>query len=458
VSEVAKSHLNESELILRALKDDLLVTDNNGKIMIVSDATKALYGIEDKDIVGLSVYELEKQGVFTPIVTPLVLEKKSRVNVIQTTNGGKKLLITGVPVFDDEGNVWRIASYSHDITEMDNMKNYLLEMQDEMERVKNELEMLRNKQMKDVGFVFRSEKMRKCITVAKQVAEVDVNVLLLGESGVGKSNLAKMIHKESPRKAKPFIEVNCGAIPESLFEAEFFGYEAGSFTSANKKGKPGLAELAEGGTLFLDEIGELPLALQVKVLKFIQEKTFYRVGGTKERNVDFRLITATNQPLEQLVAAKKFREDLYFRLNVVPIHIPPLRERTSDIVPLIEHFLQQFSKKYKRKRALDDAVIQRLYVHPWKGNIRELINLMERLVVVSSSRIITVTDLPEAFHQALTPEIETRNRSLQKIIEEVEEKVLIQARKQHKTTVQMAKALGISQPSVVRKIKKYKIE
>ncbi|MFD2507606.1 sigma-54 interaction domain-containing protein [Halalkalibacter alkalisediminis] len=455
---MSENHFCESEAILRALKDDLLVTDSTGKVVMISDATKALYGIEDKVILGLSVYELEKQGVFTPIVTPLVIEKKSRVNVIQTTTEGKKLLITGVPVFDDEGNVWRIASYSHDITEMVNIKNYLHDMQDEMERVKNELEVLRNQQMKDDGFVVHSDKMRKCIAIAKQVSEVDVNVLLLGESGVGKTYFAKMIHKESPRKDKPFIEVNCGAIPESLFEAEFFGYEAGSFTSANKKGKPGLAELAEGGTLFLDEIGELPLALQVKVLKFIQEKQFYRVGGTKEKKVDFRLITATNQPLEKLVAAKKFREDLYFRLNVVPIHIPPLRERTSDIVPLIEHFVQVFSTKYKRERVLDDAVLQRLYVHPWKGNVRELINLIERLVVVSPSPTITITDLPESYQQASAPDIETSKRSLPEIMEEVEKKVLTQARKQQKTTVEMAKVLGISQPSVVRKMKKHGIK
>lgn len=449
---------NESEMILQALKDDLLVTDKNGIILKVSDATKELYGVGEENIVGLSVYDLERQGVFTPIVTPLVLEKKNRVNVIQTTSNGRKLLITGVPVFDGEGHVWRIASYSHDITEMVNMKNYLMEMQDEMERVKNELEVLRNQQMQSDGFINNSSEMKKCISMAKRVSEVDVNVLLLGESGVGKTYLAKMIHKESPRKDKPFIEVNCGAIPESLFEPEFFGYEAGSFTGANKKGKPGLVELAEGGTLFLDEIGELSLSHQVKVLKFIQEKQFYRVGGTKQKSVDFRLIAATNQELEHLVAEKRFREDLYFRLNVVPIPIPPLRERTSDINALIEHFLQVFSMKYNRERVLDDAVRQQLFIQQWKGNVRELINLMERLVVISTSRIITIADLPESYRNTQTPMIDTSKRTLQEIVEDIEKQVLTEAKSQYKTTVRMAKVLGISQPSIVRKMKKYGIK
>ncbi|OLS36435.1 RNA polymerase subunit sigma-54 [Alkalihalophilus pseudofirmus] len=452
------SKAEESEEILNALKDDLLVTDKNGQILRVSEETKALYGIEEREIVGASVYDLERQGVFTPIVTPLVLKKKDRVNIIQTTNKGRKLLITGVPVFDEEGEVYRIASYSHDITEMVNMKHFLAEMQDEMERVKNEIEVLRNQQMKNTGFVGSSYEMKKCLSVAKQVAEVDVNVLILGESGVGKTHLAKLIHRESGRCDKPFIEVNCGAIPESLFESEFFGYEAGSFTSANKKGKLGLAELAEGGTLFLDEIGELSLSLQVKVLRFIQEKQFYRVGGTKPRTVDFRLIAATNQPLEQLVQEKKFREDLYFRLNVVPIRIPPLRERTTDILPLLDHFVEQFSKKYNRSRLLDDAVKQQLFKQPWPGNIRELINLIERLVVVSTSEIITINDLPESYYLPYGQALELEEKTLPEILEGVEREVLQKAKTQYRTTVEMAKYLGVSQPTIVRKLSKYKIK
>ncbi|WP_306301297.1 sigma-54-dependent Fis family transcriptional regulator [Thalassobacillus sp. C254] len=344
------SRLEENEAILQSLLDDFLVTDAKGLILRVSHAMKQLYGLEEKDIIGESVYELEKQGVFTPIVTPLVKEKKERVTIIQTAKENKKFLVTGVPVFDEKGRLWRIATYSHDVTELANMKDYLGEMEDEMERVKNEIQILRNRYFQEHGFIAHSPEMKSCLDVAHQVASVDVNVLLLGESGVGKTQLAKMIHQESPRRKEPFIEVNCGAIPDSLFEAEFFGYEAGAFTGSSQKGKIGFAELAEGGTLFLDEIGELSLAHQVKVLKFIQEKTFYRVGGNKQRKVNFRLISATNRPLEELVEEKKFREDLYFRLNVVPITIPHcgtcIRYYSSHTLP--GRFVREEIRREKR--------------------------------------------------------------------------------------------------------------
>ncbi|PTL38391.1 sigma-54 interaction domain-containing protein [Alkalicoccus saliphilus] len=451
-----RSH-HESEAILQALKDDLLVTDRNGTIMSVSDATKKLYGIEDRDVLGTTVYQLEKEGVFTPIVTPVVIEQKDRVNVIQTTCFGKKLLITGVPVFDENGDVWRIASYSHDVTEMAKMENHLKDVQDEMARVKSELDQLRRKSLGYSGFFAESQLMKNCLQTAEQVADVDVNVLLLGESGVGKTHIAKMIHQTSPRRNGPFIEVNCGSIPESLFEAEFFGYEGGSFTGASKKGKPGLAETAEGGTLFLDEIGELSLPLQVKILKFIQEKQFYRVGGTKPKTLDFRLISATNQPLEEQVAAKAFREDLYFRLSVVPIHIPPLRERPEDLTPLVTHFMKMFGEKYDRNKLLDDAVMQELYRQKWQGNVRELMNLIERLIVTSSSHVITKSELPETYRQFTTSLPPGAEMPLKDTLEKVEEQVLRQAKEQWGTTVKMAEVLGVSQPSIVRKLRKYGI-
>ncbi|MBM7095754.1 sigma 54-interacting transcriptional regulator [Bacillus sp. H-16] len=449
--------LNDSERILQALKDDLLVTDCNGTIMTVSEETKKLYGIEGRNVVGETVYQLQKEGVFTPIVTPLVLEKKDRVNVVQTTRYGKKLLITGVPVFDADGNVWRIASYSHDITEMANMETHLKDMQDEMKRVKHELDQLRLKSSGYGELFAESPPMKACLDTASRVAAVDVNVLLLGESGVGKTHLAKMIHQKSPRNKGPFIEVNCGSIPESLFEAEFFGYEGGAFTGASKKGKVGLAETSEGGTLFLDEIGELSLSLQVKLLKFIQEKQFYRVGGTKPKSLDFRLIAATNQPLQDLVVAKEFREDLYFRLSVVPIHIPPMRERPEDLAPLISHFLHLFSEKYERKKMLDDAVMQELYKQEWQGNVRELMNLIERLVVTSHSQIITHSDLPQSYRDTVSPLETSFQAPLRQTLDGVEERILRDAKKRWKTTVKMAEVLGISQPSIVRKLKKYRI-
>ncbi|MGA9174620.1 MAG: sigma 54-interacting transcriptional regulator [Thermoactinomyces sp.] len=451
---------NESEMILRSFQDDLLVTNTDGIILKVSEATGSIYGVESSELYGKSVYDLEKEGLFTPLATPMVIKEKKKITFVQTTKQGRKLLVTGVPVFNENNELVRIASYSHDITELLNLKEYIQAMKEEIERVKSELDQLRNQHVLENGIIANSEAMKKVILTARKAAEVDVNIVLLGESGVGKSHLARLIHQTSPRKQGPFIEVNCGAIPESLFEAEFFGYEAGAFTGAHRNGKVGLAELAEGGTLFLDEISELSLLNQVKLLKFIQEKQFYRVGGTKLRKVDCRLIAATNQDLKTAVENKTFREDLYFRLNVVPISIPPLRDRKEDILPLIDYYLQFFMKKYNCTKKLDGAVIQRLIYHEWRGNVRELVNLLEQLVVMSPSPLITYEDLPPNFQtkRDQTPAMDEENLTLAEILAKVEKRILIKAKQQHKTTAKIAKAIGISQPSVVRKLKKYNIK
>ena len=451
---------NENEAILHSLQDDILVTNTDGIILKVSEATGGIYNVKSEDMVGKSVYDLEKEGIFTPLLTPLVLKEKKKITLVQTSKEGKKLLVTGIPVFHEDGELVRVVSYSHDVTELLNMKKYLTDMEDEMERVKSELEILRSRHYYSDGIIATSDEMKRVLQVALQVADVDVNVLLLGESGVGKSHIAKFIHNKSQRKGGPFIEVNCGAIPESLFEAEFFGYEPGSFTGADRKGKVGLAELAEGGTLFLDEIGELSQSNQVKILKFIQEKQFYRVGGTKQRKVDFRVLAATNRDLEVAIEKREFRQDLFFRLNVVPITIPPLRERTSDIITLIDYFVNYFSEKYHRQRTVDEAVVHQLLIQEWKGNVRELMNVIERLIVTSSKQLIEMENLPGQYIQQSghLSGFAHEGQSLTAILEAVEEQVLKKARDKHKTTTQMAQSLGISQPSVVRKLKKYKIK
>jgi PAS domain S-box-containing protein len=450
---------NENEQILHSLKDDILITNVDGIILKVSELTGKIYGVDSESLLGKSVYDLEAQGLFTPILTPIVVKENKKITFVQTTNQGKKLLVTGIPVYNERGELYRVVSYSHDITELAEYKDFLITMEEEMEKVKSELGLLRSKQLHDAGIIANSEEMKKVVSTALQLSEVDVNALILGESGVGKSLLAKFIHNKSHRCNGPFIEVNCGAIPDSLFEAELFGYESGAFTGAHKKGKLGLIELSDGGTLFLDEIGELPLHHQVKVLKVIQEKQFYRVGGTNPIKVDFRLISATNKDLKKAIQEKAFREDLYFRLNVVPITISPLRNRTEDIVPLIHLLLQQFAEKYKKDKKLDEAVIHHLLHYKWKGNVRELVNIMERLVVISPSTLITVEQLPDHIKKSLSPLSPSLDdhQTLKEILDKTEKEVLLNARKKYKTTIRMAKALGISQPSIVRKMKKYQI-
>ncbi|WP_349407521.1 sigma-54 interaction domain-containing protein [Pseudalkalibacillus sp. SCS-8] len=453
-----KGKWNEAEAILDSLQDDIVVTDRHGIIMKVSDTTGSIYGVKSDVLIGRSVYELEREGLFTPLATPLVLEEKRKVTFVQTTDKGKRLLVTGVPVFNETGEIYKVVSYSHDITELMEMKNYMESLEGEMARVKSELEILRNRFTHPGGIIAKSSKMEQVLKTSIQVASVDANVLLLGDSGVGKSMLANFIHQKSHRKTGPFIEVNCGSIPEQLFEAEFFGYEGGAFTGANRKGKLGMVELAEGGTLFLDEVGELPMEQQVKVLKLIQEKQFYRVGGTKPRKVNFRLIAATNKDLLKAVHERIFRKDLYFRLNVVPITIPSLHERQEDILPLINHFLDRFSEKYNLKRTIDAQAMNLLIHHEWDGNVRELMNIIERLVVTSGSTVITQEHLPQSIQRVNEPYDSQGKGTLNVILNEVEESILRKARKRYRTTTQIAEALGISQPTVVRKLKKYDIK
>ncbi|WP_110928531.1 sigma-54 interaction domain-containing protein [Bacillus massiliglaciei] len=450
----------EAEAILNSLKNDLLVTGIDGTILRSTKTTSQIYGMDENELIGRSVYDLEKEGIFKPAITPLIIKKKKKATIVQTTADGKRLLVTGIPVYNGEGEIYRIISYSHDITDLISMKDYLAKMEDEMTRVREELELLKGDNDAPDGLISRDKTMRNTLQMARQVAEVDVNTLLLGESGVGKTLIAKYIHNLSARKDGPFIEVNCGAIPPSLFEAEIFGYESGSFTGASRKGKEGLVELADQGTLFLDEVGELSMENQVKLLKLIQEKQFYRVGGTKLKKVDFRLVAATNQDLKKMVENKLFREDLYFRLNVVPIHIPSLKERSEDIVPLISYFLKHFGSKYNRPREMDEAAMEILVNHTWKGNVRELMNLIERLVVTTSAKLISVDNLPETFRSNGDIEItwDIEKSSLKEIIENVESQVFKQAKKKYHTSVLIAEKLGISQPTAIRKLNKYQIK
>ncbi|MFZ0369162.1 MAG: sigma 54-interacting transcriptional regulator [Halobacillus sp.] len=449
---------DEYKTIFHSLQEDILVTKTDGTIVKVSEGTGAVYDINAADLMGRSVYDLEREGLFTPLATPKVVESHERATFVQTLKGGKKLLVTALPVFNNESELVRIVSYSHDVTELMEIKAGMEEMTVEMERVRDELTRL--KQQNEGEFIAKSEQMRKILATASQVAGVDVNVLLLGESGVGKTELAKMMHEKSERSSGPFIEVNCGAIPDSLFEAELFGYEGGSFTGATKGGKKGFAELAADGTLFLDEVGELSLANQVKVLKLIQKKRFYKVGGRKEIYSDFRLISATNKHLKESVEQKLFREDLYFRLNVVPLTIPPLRERKEDITPLLQSFLDHFTTRYKRKKVLDRGVLHELNKLEWKGNVRELMNLVERLVVTAPDTIILPSDLPESYQQIISSYSEMNNfeEPLAVTMEKVEKERLEQAKQKFQTTTKIAEALGISQPTVVRKLKKYRIK
>jgi len=448
---------DELEGILNSAYDDMMITDKEGRVMRASKSVSRTYGIPHDQLLVSNVYELQKQGIFKPSITALVLKEKSRQIVVQETLSGNKILSTGVPVFNDQSEIERVVSYSYDVTELVELRKYAADIEAEMSRVKTELEQLRSKEVNIDGIVAASPQMRKFMGMAAQVAKRDVSVLLLGESGVGKGVFARYIHRTSSRSDAPFIEINCGAVPESLMESEFFGYEEGAFTGAKKTGRVGLLELASDGTLFLDEIAELPLSLQVKLLKVIQERRFLRVGGRKVITSNFRLLAATNRDLEAMVRTGAFREDLYFRLNIVPLHIPPLRERKEDIVELTKLFTSTLNEKHGLQKQLSVKVLQHFMEYPWPGNVRELENLIERLLVLAESDTINVEDLPTSW-KFDTPSLEVNDVGQANLTEQLaqyERALFMQARQKCRTTVEMAKYLGISQPTVVRKLQKY---
>lgn len=449
----------EIDAIIRSSQSNIVVADADGTVLRASPSCLEIYGKKADELIGKSVFELERQGIFSPSVTVRVLREKKDFQTMQYTQTGRVVMATGIPVFDEKKRIVRVISFSHDLTEIEQLKQQYEQLKAQMERYESEIEELREKDTHVEGVVMQSKRMKTVWQLIQRVAKANATILLTGESGVGKSLYAKIIHALSERKKGPFIEVNCGAIPESLFESELFGYEAGAFTGADKRGKVGIIEAADKGTLFLDEIGEIPLAMQAKLLKVIQEKKTQRIGSLKAKAVDFRLIAATNQNLEEMVNKGKFREDLYFRLHVIPIEIPPLRERVEDISLLAQYYLNVMNEKYRCRKTLDPRTIDVLTQYHWPGNVRELENLIERLVLTVEEPVLRPEHLPYYLQKEKTAAFSAEKpSSLKEALEAVEKHWLQKAHASCHTTYEMAKFLGISQPSVVRKLKKYGID
>lgn len=441
--------------LLEYTNDAIFIDDMNGKTMWVNKACEEIYDIKRDDVIGEHIDALERDRIFYPSVAKLVFEQKKQVTILHSNRNGKQLLTTGTPIFFKNGSIKKVVSTSRDITELITLKNQLEDAENRLEEYK-ELK----KEITD-DFIVRSKKMTDVIQLARKLSQIDSTVLITGESGVGKGKVASYIHRLGIRKDNPFVKVNCGAIPEPLIESELFGYEHGAFTGSSKRGKMGLFELAQNGTIFLDEIGELPFKLQVKLLQAIQDKEIQRVGGVKTIRIDVRIITATNRNLKEMVARNEFREDLYYRLNVVPIHIPPLRERQEDIIPLSRHFIKTYNSKFNVKKRMDPNTINCLMKYSWPGNVRELENIIERLIITSSHDIILPDNLPDHIienkeyeHVISIPNL----TNLKEIMEDVEKQIINEAVYKYKTTRNVAKALGVSQPTIVRKMNKYNIK
>jgi PAS domain S-box-containing protein len=455
-------HLNRQlETIFKASSDGIWVCDAAGIVINVNKASERLNGINASDAVGKPIRELLKIGLFDRSVTVEVLETRRQVSIMQYINRtDRHLLSTGTPVFDETGNISLVVVNERDMTQLNAIRRQLEQSHMEAEKIKDELAELSILELKNEEIVAESDAMRQLLRVALKLARIDAsNILILGESGVGKGLLAKFIHKHGPRHKNPFIQINCAALPESLLEAELFGYERGAFTGAREKGKVGLFELAHEGTLFLDEIGELPLPLQAKLLKYLDDREIMRLGGVTSKTIDCTIVAATNKDLETEVKRRRFRQDLFYRLNAFTLVIPPLRSRPEDIFELVAHYLKKYNRTYRLKKRILPEGLAMLQGCSFPGNVRELKNLVKKAVVMSEKR-----DLDEFIERSLRagesvkPFSEGPTRldgGLTKELERLERRILEKTMKRFRTTRDMAVALAVSQATVVRKLKKY---
>jgi PAS domain S-box-containing protein len=450
------------DTIIDSSYDGFWICDPHGKVVRINKAAEKINDLKAETVVGKNVKDLVREGIYDKVVTFEVLKKRASVTVIQKTMSGKRLLITGNPIFDEKRNIAFVVINERDITALDNLRGQLEETQSLARGYMSKLSELEIKRVDLSNIVFRSEHMQRVIEIAIRVAHTDSAVLLLGESGVGKGAIARLIQKHSNRKNGPFIQVDCAGIPESLIETELFGYERGAFTGARTEGKAGFFELANNGTLFLDEIGEITLSSQSKLLRFLDDHEVIRVGGTAPREIDLRVITATNKNIEEMMSAKLFREDLYYRLNVVPIHILPLRERPDDILPLTCYYLEKFNASYQKKKIFSEEALEALCKYNFPGNIRELANLIERLVVITDGELIRERDVSNRVvdYPAKTPidRFLWEGLPLREAMRKCESLMIERARRKYGSQRETAKILGVDQATISRKIRKYLLQ
>lgn len=444
----------ELDVVIETCHDAIVVVDGNAYVQRVNPAYEKMSGVRADEVVGKNMYELQKNGFASEAISLKVLAEKKPCTVMQKYKTGRKILFTGSPIFDEGGNIVKVIATGRDMTELYKLQAELEKVILQTSRYHKEIEELRIQQANFKDVVFASQKMRNVFNLVLKIARVDSTVLVLGESGVGKEVFAKLLHYTSSRQNFSLVKINCAAIPENLLESELFGYESGSFSGAKKGGKIGLFEAADNGTIFLDEIGELPLKLQAKLLRVLQEQEITRIGGTKSIKVNVRVIAVTNQNLENLVVEGRFREDLFYRLNVIPIVIPPLRERKEDIIPLIFYFLEKYNIKYQMNKKLPNSIIDKLLEYSWPGNVRELENVIQRIMVVSNDDKISDDDLPVSiFKDNFGDPLIKINKliPLKQAIAELEKEMIIQALKEKKTVRGAASILGVNPSTITRK-------
>lgn len=427
------------------LHDEINIWDNNYNLLYINNACERHYGLTKEEMIGRNYYEFMEADYWYPTMLPYVYKEKMPLMMNQNTHIGNVITSIAVPFFDENGEVEYVLSSVRDSIEDIHYSNV-----DEIERKKYE-----ERHISSSSMLYKSPVMKYIMDLTYKLSEVESPVVILGESGVGKTLLARMMHNSSKRKDKPFININCGAIPKDLMESELFGYEEGSFTGAKKQGNKGLFDAASGGTLLLDEISELPYLLQSKLLQVVQDKEFIPIGSNKIKKVDVKIIAATNKDLKMLVDAGNFREDLYYRLSVFEINIPPLRERKEDIEILAFHFLNKYNETYKKNHQLSKESLNILKNYSWRGNARELSHLIERLVVTVNDFIIQPNHLPNHLFEISNKTAFSGKECFDDMIDESKKVIIVEAYNKYKSSRKVANELKISQSKASRLIRQY---
>lgn len=446
----------------------IYIIDGQGIVLKVNKVAADLIGMNRDEMIGMDIRKLAEDGIVDQALTPHVLSsKKPLTRPLYVIKSNKYIMASGVPIFDDKGEILFVVVIEHDMTIVKELRDQLEEARQVADTIKSELSDRNLLELKKSEIIAGAPAMKQVLTVLLKLAKMDAsNILITGESGTGKGFLAKFVHQNGNRMEKPFISINCAALPDMLLEAELFGYEKGAFTGASDSGKAGLFELANQGTIFLDEIGDLPFSVQAKLLKCLDDGEIRRLGGTKAIHVNCIVIAATNHNLEELVEQKKFRQDLYFRLNIFPVHIPPLRERREDILEISNFYLKKYNDLYKQKKRFSERCIEELQHYDFPGNVRELKNMIKNAVVIREKnvleRILPASKIPvkiQRNHPESSPLTEendvSSSRGLNDVLMAFEKKQLEKALSKVDSTRDLAEYLDISQSTVVRKLKRH---
>lgn len=450
-------HENYFDEILDSYSDGIFITSADGTATYLNSTYESLTGMSREQIIGKNVYELSTKGYFTPLVTPTVLKTNQVVTTFQLFKTNKYAIITGTPIYNNMGEpiVILICASALEYPHLTKKSQFPL---DSPAPISMQLY-----EDSSIEIIAESVPMRHALQDAFRISAYDVHVLVLGDSGTGKEVVSTLIHTSSKRKLQPFLKINCSNLSSTLLESELFGYEAGAFTGALRKGKPGLFEIADKGTILLDEIGEMSIELQAKLLRVLQSGEIFRVGGIKPIKINARLIASTNRDLKKMVADGTFRKDLYYRLNVATIVLPSLNERRDDIAPLLLHFLYTYNKKYGMNKKFSPELIRTLEDYSWPGNVRELKNIVERLIIMCIDDVLSTKHL---FTKYFSFEMEEEDSNIVTIkgipkladaVSETEKIIVTRALEAAGSTRKAAELIGVSQSTIMRKIQDYDI-